>query len=120
MTAKAVIRSKDDQALFRLSTQMLKKRMDVPENRPIADFLPTINIKAKDLAAEMTGLNVQNKDLLGQSNIEPEHVDNNFAVRDMLVKRGIIPKNFPPAEDVKKIQRKLQSEEKKILPLSSV
>ena len=89
--------------------------MDVPENRPIADFLPTINIMAKDLAAEMTGLNVQNKDLLGQSNIEWEHVDNNFAVRDMLVKRGIIPENFPPAEDVKKIQRKLQSEEKKIL-----
>lgn len=111
----AVIRSKGDQALFRLNTQMLKRKMGVPDNRPVADFLPTIAIKAKDLAAEMTGLNVQNKDLKGQSKIEKEHVDNNVAVRDMLTQRGIVPENLPPAEDVKKLQRKLESDEKKVL-----
>jgi DNA-damage-inducible protein D len=110
-----VIRSKGDQALFRLNTQMLKRKMGVPEKRPVADFLPTISIKAKDLAAEMTGLNVQNKDLKGQSKIEREHIDNNLAVREMLTKRGIVPENLPPAEDVKKVQRKLDGDEKKVL-----
>ncbi len=111
----AIIRSKGDQALFRLNTQMLKRKMGVPESRPVADFLPTISIKAKDLAAEMTGLNVQNKDLKGQSKIEKEHIDNNMAVRDMLTKRGIVPENLPPAEDVKKVKRKLDGDEKKVL-----
>jgi DNA-damage-inducible protein D len=111
----AIIRSKGDQALFRLNTQTLKKKMGVPGNRPVADFLPTISIKAKDLAAEMTGLNVQNKDLKGQSKIEKEHIDNNQAVRDMLTRRGIVPENLPPAEDVKKLQRKLDGDEKKLL-----
>ncbi len=111
----AIIRSKGDQALFRLNTQMLKKKMGIPESRPLADFLPTISIKAKDLAAEMTGLNVQSKDLKGQNPIEKEHIDNNLAVRKMLNERGIVPENLPPAEDVKKIQRKLDSEEKKLL-----
>jgi DNA-damage-inducible protein D len=111
----AVIRSKGDQALFRLSTQQLKIKMGAPEGRPVADFLPTISIKAKDLATEMTGLNVQTKDLSGQSRIEIEHVDNNSAVRDMLTQRGIIPENLPPAEDVKKLKRKLQVDEKSVL-----
>ncbi|MEI7585819.1 DNA damage-inducible protein D [Runella sp.] len=111
----AIIRSKGDQALFRLNTQMLKRKLGVPESRPIADFLPTISIKAKDLAAEMTGLNVQSKDLKGQTKIEEEHIDNNLAVREMLTKRGIVPENLPPAEDVKKLQRKLDSDEKKVL-----
>jgi len=111
----AVIRSKGDQALFRLNTLMLKRKMGVPDGRPVADFLPTISIKAKDLAAEMTGLNVQNKNLIGQTKIEKEHIDNNLAVRNMLTKRGIVPENLPPAEDVKKLQRKLDSDEKKIL-----
>lgn len=111
----AVIRSKGDQALFKINTQMLKRKMNVPEGRPLADFLPTLSIKAKDLAAEMTGLNVQNKDLKGQTKIEKEHVDNNLAVRNMLTQRGIVPENLPPAEDVKKLQRKLSSEEKKVL-----
>lgn len=111
----AVIRSKGDQALFRLNTQMLKRKMGVPDGRPVADFLPTISIKAKDLAAEMTGLNVQNKNLKGQTKIEKEHIDNNLAVRNMLTQRGIVPENLPPAEDVKKLQRKLDSDEKKIL-----
>ncbi|MDR3024078.1 DNA damage-inducible protein D [Chryseobacterium sp.] len=111
----AIIRSKGDQALFRLNTQMLKKRMGVPESRPVADFLPTISIKAKDLAAEMTGLNVQNKNLNGQAKIEEEHIDNNTAVRNMLTNRGIIPEDLPAAEDVKKLQRKLDGDEKKVL-----
>jgi DNA-damage-inducible protein D len=111
----AVIRSKGDQALFRLNTQMLKRKMGVPDSRPVADFLPTISIKAKDLAAEMTGLNVQSKDLKGQTKIEKEHVDNNLAVRNMLTQRGIVPENLPPAEDVKKLQRKLDGDEKKVL-----
>jgi DNA-damage-inducible protein D len=111
----AVIRSKGDQALFRLSTQQLKIKMGAPEGRPVADFLPTISIKAKDLATEMTGLNVQTKDLSGQSRIEMEHVDNNSAVRDMLTHRGIVPENLPPAEDVKKLKRKLQGDEKSLI-----
>lgn len=111
----AMIRSKGDQALFRLNTQMLKRKMGVPDGRPVADFLPTISIKAKDLAAEMTSLNVQNKDLKGQTKIEKEHVDNNLAVRNMLTQRGIVPENLPPAEDVKKLQRKLDGDEKKVL-----
>lgn len=111
----AIIRSKGDQALFRLSTIQLKKKMGIPENRPVADFLPIISIKAKDLAAEMTGINVQNKDLKGQNPIENEHIENSSAVRKMLVERGIFPENFPPAEDVKKVQRKLESDWKKVL-----
>ena len=111
----AVIRSKGDQALFHLSTAMLKRRMGVPDNRPVADFLPTISIKAKDLAAEMTSVNVQTKDLKGVKPIETEHIDNNAAVRGMLVERGIVPENLPPAEDVKKVERKLKNDEKKAL-----
>jgi DNA-damage-inducible protein D len=111
----ATIRSKGDQALFRLNTQMLKRKMGVPDARPVADFLPTISIKAKDLAAEMTGLNVQNKDLKGQTKIEREHIENNVAVREMLTKRGIVPENLPAADDVKKLQRKLDGDEKKLL-----
>jgi DNA-damage-inducible protein D len=89
--------------------------MGVPDSRPVADFLPTISIKAKDLATEMTGLNVQSKDLKGQTKIEKEHIDNNLAVRNMLTQRGIVPENLPPAEDVKKLQRKLDGEEKKVM-----
>ena len=111
----ASIRSKGDQALFKLNTLMLKRKMGVPESRPVADFLPTISIKAKDLAAEMTGLNVQSKDLKGQTKIEKEHIDNNLAVRNMLTQRGIVPENLPPSEDVKKLQRKLDGDEKKLL-----
>jgi DNA-damage-inducible protein D len=111
----AVIRSKGDQALFHLSTPQLKKKLGVPESRPVADFLPTISIKAKDLASEMTGLNVQTKDLKGQDKIKREHVDNNLAVRDMLTHRGIFPENLPAAEDVKKLKRKLEGDEKSVL-----
>lgn len=98
----AIIRSKGDQALFRLSTVMLKRKLGISENRPVADFLPTINIKAKDLAAEMTSLNVQTKDLEGLKPIETEHIENNLAVRNMLLERGIIPENLPLPKTLKK------------------
>ena len=111
----AVIRSKGDQALFRLSTNMMKCKMGMPQSRPLADFLPTISIKAKDFAAEMTSVNVQTKDLHGEVSITKEHVDNNAAVRKMLTERGIIPEDLPAAEDVKKVERRLASEEKKML-----
>lgn len=111
----ANIRSKGDQALFRLNTNMLKRKMGIPDNRPLADFLPTISIKAKDFAAEMTSVNVQSKDLQGERDITAEHEDNNRAVRQMLVERGIVPENLPPAEDVKKVERRLASEEKKTI-----
>ena len=111
----AIIRSKGDQALFKLSTNMMKRRMGTPQSRPLADFLPTISIKAKDFAAEMTSVNVQTKDLKGEASITREHVDNNAAVRKMLTERGIVPEKLPPAEDVKKVERRLASEQKKLL-----
>ena len=111
----AIIRSKGDQALFRLNTSAMKQRMGVPQSRPLADFLPTISIKAKDFAAEMTSVNVQTKNLQGEPSITKEHVDNNAAVRKMLTERGIIPERLPAAEDVKKVERRLASEEKKML-----
>ncbi len=110
-----IIRSKGDKALFLFSTQQLKQKMNIPKNRPIADFLPTVSIKAKDLAAEMTSVNVQNKDLLGQEPIETEHVDNNKAVRSMLLGRGIKPEELTAAEDIKKVQRKLEKDDTKSL-----
>ena len=111
----AAIRSKGDQALFRLSTGMMKQRMGIPQSRPLADFLPTISIKAKDFAAEMTSVNVQSKNLKGEASITREHIGNNAAVRKMLTERGIIPEDLPAAEDVKKVERRLASEEKKML-----
>ncbi|MPN37006.1 hypothetical protein SDC9_184518 [bioreactor metagenome] len=89
--------------------------MGIPESRPLADFLPTISIKAKDFAAEMTSVNIQAKDISGMQPIEKEHVDNNIAVRKMLLERGIVPENLPVSEDVKKVERRLNSEEKKAL-----
>jgi len=111
----AVIRSKGDQALFKLNTNALKKKMSIPENRPLADFLPTISIKAKDLAAEMTSVNVQMKELNGVTPIENEHIANNRAIRQTLLKRGIVPEELPSAEDVKKVERRIKSEDKKVI-----
>ena len=111
----AMIRSKGDQALFHLDTSQMKRKLGVPANRPVADFLPTISIKAKDFAAEMTHVNVQQKALYGESEISREHVDNNAAVRQMMIERGIVPENLPPAEDVKKVERQLAAEKKKAL-----
>lgn len=112
----AIIRSKGDKALFHLDTAMLKRKLGAPDSRPLADFLSTINIKAKDFAAEMTSVNVQQKDLHGVTQIGNEHVENNLAVRKMMLDRGIIPENQPAGEDIKKVERRLTFEEKKVLP----
>ena len=112
----AIIRAKGDKALFGLDTVMMKRRVGAPDKRPLADFLSTVAINAKALAAGMTSVNVQQKDLRGQIGIEKEHIDNNSAVRDMLLDRGIKPENLPGGEDVKKVERRLKAEEKKILP----
>lgn len=112
----AIIRTKGDRALFGMDTAMMKRRVGAPDNRPLADFLSTIAIKAKDLAAEMTSVNVQHKDLRGQVGIEREHIENNSAVRDMLLDRGIRPEALPASEDVRKVERRLKADEKKILP----
>ncbi|MBK6622729.1 MAG: DNA damage-inducible protein D [Saprospirales bacterium] len=110
----AIIRSEGDKALFGgRSTQDMKRKLAVQENRPLADFLPTLTIKAKDFAAELTRHNVVDKDLYGQPAIQEEHVDNNLAVRKILRERGVQPEHLPPAEDVKKVKRRLKSEEKK-------
>jgi DNA-damage-inducible protein D len=112
----AIIRSEGDKALFGgRSTLDMKRKLAVPDGRPLADFLPTLTIKAKDFAAELTNHNVVDKDLHGQSDIQQEHVDNNLAVRKMLHERGVMPEHLPPAEDVKKVERRLKAEEKKAL-----
>ena len=111
----AVIRSKGDQALFRLSTATLKRKMNIPASRPLADFLPTISIKAKDFAAELTSVNVQAKDLQNETMITQEHIDNNAAVRRILLERGVIPEDLPAEEDVKKVERRIASEKKKAI-----
>lgn len=111
----AIIRSKGDEALFRFTTHDMKRKLLVPEGRALADFLPTVTIKAKDLAAEMTNVNVTDKDLKGMKPIADEHIQNNLAVRKALGERGIIPEKLPPAEDLQKVKRKLESEDKKVL-----
>lgn len=112
----AIIRSKGDYALFGgHTTNAMKQKMNVPPQRPLADFLPTLAIKAKDFASELTSHNVEEKDLHGIDSITCEHVDNNSAVRKMLIERGVKPETLPPAEDVKKVQRRLNTEKKKAL-----
>jgi len=112
----AIIRSKGDSALFGgFSTNDMKHKLLVPANRPLADFLPTLTIKAKDFATELTSHNVVEKDLKGENQITTEHVENNKAVRKMLIERGVKPEALPPSEDVKKLQRKLVGDEKKML-----
>jgi DNA-damage-inducible protein D len=112
----AIIRSKGDQALFGgRTTNDMKRILQVPANRPLADFLPTLTIKAKDFATELTSHNVIDKDLKGDTQITKEHIDNNLAVRKILQDRGVKPEQLPPSEDIKKVERRLESEEKKIL-----
>lgn len=109
------IRSKGDKALFGgYSTQEMKSKLGVRDNRPLADFLPTLTIAAKNLATEMTNYNVEEKDLQGEVAITVEHVQNNSTIRDMLGKRGIKPENLPPSEDIKRLERRVKSQEKKI------
>ncbi|MDD5291985.1 MAG: DNA damage-inducible protein D [Candidatus Omnitrophica bacterium] len=111
----ARLRSKGDQSLFGgYTTLEMKKKLGVPEKRPLADFLPTITIKAKDFAAEITGFNTKKKNLRGEQVITNEHIKNNKDVRDLLGKSGIRPELLPPEEDIKKLQRRLKSEGKKI------
>jgi DNA-damage-inducible protein D len=106
-----IIRSKGDQALFGgKNTGEMKKRLGVPDNRPLADFLPTIIIKAKDFAAEITVYNTKEKGLNSESSISYEHVKNNKGVRKLLLEREIIPENVPAEEDIKKLERRVNSE----------
>ena len=115
-TGFAVIRSKGDAALFGgFSTGETKTKLGVPTSRPLADFLPTLTIKAKDFATELTSHNVVEKDLRGETSITREHIENNQAVRQMLGDRGVRPEQLPPSEDVKKVKRRLETEEKRIV-----
>lgn len=110
------IRNKGDQALFGGSgTKEMKLKLGVPKSRPLADFLPTITIKAKDFATEITNFNVENHNLYGEKEITKEHVKNNKDVRNLLKNRGIIPEDLPAAEDFKKLERRVKAADKKLL-----
>lgn len=109
------IRSKGDSALFGGNTTLaMKDKFGITETRPLADFLPTLTIAAKNLATEMTNHNVRQADLQGEPSITREHVQNNLSVREMLGQRGIKPEQLPPEEDIKKLERRVKTEEKKI------
>ena len=109
------IRSKGDAVLFGgHTTEDMKRRLGVKDNRPLADFLPTLTIAAKNLATEMTNYNVESNDLYGENDITREHMQNNKSLRDMLGQRGIRPEELPPAEDIKKLERRVASEQKKL------
>ena len=109
------IRSKGDAALFGgNTTQAMKDKLGITQYRPLADFLPTLTIAAKNLATEMTNHNVQQSDLRGEHAITREHVQNNTSVRDMLGQRGIKPETLPPEEDIKKLERRVKTDEKKL------
>lgn len=113
------IRSKGDRALFGgYTTQDMKNRLGVRDSRPLADFLPTLTIAAKNLATEMTNYNVEEKDLQGEHDITGEHIQNNRSVREMLRQRGIKPENLPPAEDIKKLERRVKTQERKLASVS--
>ena len=111
----ALIRSKGDQALFGKSTRAMKSQWKIPDNRPLADFAPTIILKAKDFATEITIFNAKELQMVNESAISTEHITNNQAVRKTLLERGIRPEKLPVAEDVKKVARRLSSDEKKVL-----
>jgi DNA-damage-inducible protein D len=108
-----IIRSKGDQALFGYTTKQMKKKLGIKENRPLADFLPVITIKAKDFASEITIFNVKDKDIKTGQQISWEHIRNNKGVRKLLQERGIKPEELPAEEDVKKLERRVKSEDKK-------
>ena len=110
------IRSKGDSALFGgNTTAQMKNKLAMPSNRPLADFLPTVTIAAKNLATEITNHNVRQNDLQGEPSITGEHVQNNTSVRNMLGERGIKPEELPPEEDIKKLERRVKSAEKKLI-----
>ena len=111
----ALIRSKGDWALFGgHNTSAMKRKLGIAENRPLADFLPTITITAKQLATEITNFNVKKNDLKGETNITHEHVKNNHDVRALLGKSGIKPEQLPAEEDIKKLERRVKSADKDI------
>jgi DNA-damage-inducible protein D len=111
----AIIRSKGDAALFGgKTTQQMKDRLGVPKERVLADFLPTITIKAKDFATEITIFNAKDKVLITEGEISAEHIKNNRGVRKLLLDRGIKPEELPAEEDIKKLERRVKSEEKQI------
>jgi DNA-damage-inducible protein D len=111
----ARIRSKGDMALFGgHTTQMMKKRLEIADNRPLADFLPTVTITAKNLATEITNFNVTKEDMQGEDPITAEHVQNNQDIRDLLLKRGIRPETLDPEEDLVKLERRVKSQEQQI------
>ena len=110
-----IIRSKGDQALFGKSTRAMKSQWKVPATRPLADFAPTIILKAKDFATEITIFNAKERQLSSEAAISHEHITNNQAVRNTLLERGIRPESLPAAEDVKKVERRLTSDQKKSL-----
>ena len=115
----ARIRSRGDQALFGgYTTKEMKAKLGIKDNRPLADFLPTLTIAAKNLATEMTNYNVESKDLYGEPAITGEHIQNNTEIRKMLGGRGIKPEELPPAEDIKKLERRTKSQDKKIIEKS--
>jgi DNA-damage-inducible protein D len=109
-----LIRSKGDQALFGRSTKDMKTKLGIPNNRALADYLPTITIKAKDFATEITVFNTKEKDLRNERSISAEHITNNRSVRKILIERGIQPENLPAEEDIKKLERRVTTESKKI------
>lgn len=112
----ARIRSKGDEALFGgCSTLTMKKKLNVPRERPLADFLPTITIKAKDLAAEITNFNIRKSELRGEPPITCEHVKNNKDVRGLLAKSGIKPEELPPQEDILKVKKRVKTEQKTLI-----
>lgn len=110
-----LIRSKGDKALFGFSTNEMKTRLGIPQSRALADFQPTILLKAKDFAAEITIFNAKAKSLRTEQSISDEHITNNRSVRKTLLSRGIRPESLPAEEDIKKVERKLSSDDKKNL-----
>ena len=111
----ARIRSKGDWAMFGgYNTSDMKRKLGIKENRPLADFLPTITITAKQLATEITNFNVKKNDLVGENNITNEHVKNNKDIRELLGKSGIKPEELPAEEDIKKLERRVKTIEKEI------
>jgi len=111
----AFIRSKGDKALFNHTTKEMKEKWNIKDSKPLADFMPTILLKAKDFATEITIYNVKEKQMNTESQISTEHITNNEAVRNTLLSRGIVPEDVKPQEDIKKVERKLNSETRKTL-----
>ena len=97
------------------NTMEMKIKLGVPKNRPLADFLPTITITAKNLATEITNFNVDKNDLRGKNSISREHIKNNQEVRQLLGRSDIKPEELPPEDDIKKLERRVKSADKKLI-----